>query len=34
MLNQGKGARTVKDRLVFWDPKEKENNLDADTREI
>ena len=34
MRNQGKGARIVKDRLVCWDRKEKEKNLDADTQEI
>ena len=34
MRNQGKGARIVKDRLVCWDRKEKEKNLDGDTQEI
>ena len=34
MRKREEGARIVKDRLVCWDRKEKEKNLDADTQEI
>ena len=34
MQNKGKGTRVVKDRLVCWDRKEKQKNIDADTHEL